>query len=159
MKPLIVLISVFAIWLIVIKLRTKKQDWKLAGRIAMSIMLIFTAIAHFIFTEGMIQMIPDFFPLKKELVYLTGILEMLFAIGILIPKTQTKTGWLLIMFFIALLPANIKASLENINYQTGELDGNGIEYLWFRIPLQIFFIAWVFFTVIKDYDDTNLTYK
>lgn len=151
MKPLIVLISVFVIGIFVIKLRTKKTDWKLAGRIAMSAMLMFTAVAHFIFTDGMAQMIPDFFPFKKELIYLTGILEILFAVGLLIPRTKTITGWTLIVFFLVILPANIKASMENINYQTGELDGNGIEYLWFRIPLQLFFIAWVFFTVIKDY--------
>ncbi len=40
--------------------------------------------------------------------------------------------------------------MENINYQTGELDGNGLDYLWFRIPLQVFFIVWVFFTAIKS---------
>ncbi|WMI65080.1 hypothetical protein RBH94_13560 [Aestuariibaculum sp. YM273] len=156
MKPLIVLISVFVVGLFVIKLRTKKTNWKLAGRIAMSAMLMFTAVAHFIFTDGMAKMIPDFFPLKKELVYLTGILEMLFAVGLLIPRTKTIISWTLILFFLTVLPANIKASLEHINYQTGELDGNGIEYLWFRIPLQILFIAWVFFTAIKDYE-TNST--
>ena len=63
---------------------------------------------------------------------------------------------MLILFFIAILPANIKASLENINYQTGELNGNGIEYLWFRIPLQIVFILWVYFTTIKK---TKITEK
>lgn len=152
MKPLIVLIIVFVIGLIVIKLWTKNTDWKLAGQIAMGAMLMFTAVAHFVFTDGMTQMIPDFFPLKKELVYLTGILEMLFAVGLLIPRTKTTSGWILIVFFLAILPANIKASMENINYQTGELNGNGIEYLWFRIPLQLLFIAWVFFFAIKDYE-------
>ena len=118
----------------------------------MSAMLIFTSIAHFIFTEGMTAMIPDFFSYKKEIVYLTGFLEMILAIGILIPKIKVISGWILIVFFIAILPANIKASMENINYQTGEFDGNGIEYLWFRIPLQILFIAWVFYTSIKNYE-------
>ncbi len=149
MKPLIVLISVFIIGLIIIKLRTKKTNWQLAGRIAMSVMLVFTAIAHFVFTEGMTQMIPNFFPFKKELVYLTGILEIIFAIGLLIPKTKIITGWTLIVFFLVILPANIKASMEHINYQTGGLDGKGMDYLWFRIPLQILFIVWVFFVAIK----------
>lgn len=156
MKPLIVLISVFFIGLFIIKLRTKKTDWKLAGRIAMSAMLMFTAVAHFVFTDGMTQMIPDFFPLKKELVYVTGFLEFLFAVALLIPRTKTIAGWALIVFLLAILPANIKASIENINYKTGELNGNGIEYLWFRIPLQILFIAWVFFTVIRNFE-TNST--
>ncbi len=149
MKPLIVLIITFVIALIIIKLQTKKINWQLAGRIAMSIMLVFTSVAHFIFTEGMSEMIPNFFPFKKELVIVTGVLEMLFAIGLLIPKTKTLTGWILILFFITVLPANIKASMEHINYQTGALDGNGMDYLWFRVPLQILFIVWVYFSTIK----------
>ena len=40
-------------------------------------------------------------------------------------------------------------SMENINYQTGELDGSGLEYLWFRIPLQLIFIGWVYITTFK----------
>ncbi len=149
MKPLIVLIITFVIALIIIKLQTKKINWQLAGRIAMSIMLVFTSVAHFVFTEGMSEMIPNFFPFKKELVIVTGVLEMLFAIGLLIPKTKTLTGWILILFFITVLPTNIKASMEHINYQTGALDGNGMAYLWFRVPLQILFIVWVYFSTIK----------
>ncbi len=159
MKPLIVLLSVFIIGLIVIKLWTKKSNWQLAGQIAMSAMLIFTAIGHFVFTEGMMAMIPDMFPFKRALVYFTGILEILFAIGLLTPKIKMQTGWTLILFFIGILPANIKASMENINYQTGELDGNGLDYLWFRIPLQLLFIFWVYFTTIKSYNSAKTSNK
>ena len=150
MVPLIVLLIVFVIAFFVIKSRTKRPDWQAAGRIAMSVMLVFTAVSHFVFTEGMVQMIPDVFPFKTEIVYMTGILEILFAIGLLIPKYRTLTAWLLIAFFLAVLPANIKAAMENINYQTGKLNGNGINYLWFRVPLQLFYIAWVYFTSIRE---------
>ncbi len=151
MIPLIVLLGVFAVASIVIRLRNKKANWQLAGRIAMSAMLLFTAAAHFVFTDGMTKMIPEPFPLKRELVYMTGVLELVLAVGLLAPKAKTTAGWALMLFFVAVLPANINASIENINYQTGELDGNGIEYLWFRVPLQIFFIVWVFFSSIKRY--------
>ena len=73
------------------------------------------------------------------------------AIGLLIPMLSKNIGWILILiFFIAILPANIKAAMENINYQTGELDGNGPDYLWFRIPFQILLIVWVYFTTIRS---------
>ncbi len=150
MKPLIVLISVFVIALFVIKVRTQKINWRLAARVAMSTMLIFTAVAHFVFTEGMTQMIPDFLPWKEAIVYLTGVLEILFAIGLLVPSTKIITAWTLILFFLVVFPSNIKAAMQHINYQTGELDGNGIEYLWFRIPLQVLFIAWVYYVSIRN---------
>lgn len=114
----------------------------------MSAMLIFTAIGHFAFTKGMSAMIPDFFPIKSEIVLATGILEILLAVGLLFPNYRTLTGWILIIFFLLLLPANINASLQNLNYQTGEFDGPGLFYLWFRVPLQVVFIVWVYVSAI-----------
>ncbi|MBC8766605.1 hypothetical protein H4O18_01240 [Arenibacter sp. BSSL-BM3] len=149
MKPLIVLLVSFLMALLVLNLRSKKIQWPLAGRIAMAVMLLFTSLGHFMFTEGMTAMMPEFIPMKKEMVFATGVLEILFAIGLLIPKLKVGTAWLLLLFFILILPANIKAAMENINYQTGELNGNGPNYLWFRIPLQMFFIIWVYFTAIR----------
>lgn len=150
MKPLIVLLSTFLISLIIIRFSTKKFNWKRSGRIAMSVMLVFTAIGHFAFPIGMSKMIPDIFPMKLELVYITGVLEILFAIGLLIPRFQKITGLLVVLFFVSIIPVNIKASMENINYQTGELDGPGLEYLWFRIPLQVLFIVWVLLTAVRS---------
>lgn len=149
MKPLFVLLISFAISLIIIKLTLKNFDPALAGRIAMSIMLVFTAMAHFVFTKGMEMMIPDFVPLKKIMVYLTGVIEVCAAVGLLIPATRILTGWLLIAFFILLLPANIHAAIKHLDYQKGTYDGAGLGYLWFRIPLQILFIVWTYFCAIR----------
>jgi len=149
MKPLIVLLVSFLIALFVLYLRSKKIQWPLAGRIAMAVMLLFTSLGHFMYTEGMIAMMPDLIPMKKEMVYPTGVMEILFAIGLLIPKLKVRTAWLLLIFFILILPGNIKAAMENINYQTGEQNGNSLSYLWFRVPLQMFFIVWVYLTVIR----------
>lgn len=94
-------------------------------------------------------MIPEFIPFKESVVYLSGIFEILLALGLLIPKFQTVSGWVLIVFLLLLLPANIYASVNNVNYQKGTFDGNGLIYLWFRIPLQILFIVWTYFSAIK----------
>jgi len=149
MKPLLVLLGTFILALFVIKLTKDRLDFSMAGRIAMAAMLLFTAIGHFAFVDGMTQMIPNFIPAKKEMVLLTGVMEIVFAVGLLLPNYKIKTGWVLILFFLLILPANIKASLENINYQTGVQDGPGLTYLLFRIPLQILFIAWVYFSTLK----------
>src|SRR5687768_1129869 len=109
MKPLIILISVFVISLIATKFFKHHFDFALSGKIAMSAMLIFTAIGHFAFTKGMTMMLPSFIPYKTLVVYFTGILEIAAAIGLLIPRFSHVTGWFLIVFFILLLPANIHA--------------------------------------------------
>ena len=94
-------------------------------------------------------MMPGFIPFKKGLVYFTGIVEIAAAIGLLIPGLKVLTAWLLILFFIVLLPANINAAIHHVDYQKGSFEGNGTNYLWFRVPLQLLFILWVYFAAIK----------
>jgi uncharacterized membrane protein len=145
MKSLFVLLITFVIAL----LATKKfrHDWNFvfAGNAAMSAMLLFTAIGHFAFSKGMAMMMPGFIPFKRVMVYLTGVIEIAAAIGLLILSTRYITALLLIIFFIAILPANINAAIYKVDYQKGTHEGTGLGYLWFRVPLQIFFILWVWY--------------
>jgi uncharacterized membrane protein len=149
MIPLIVLLSVFTISLIITKYHRGNWRFSLSARIAMSVMLLFTAIGHFAYTKGMSMMLPGFIPYKKEVIYLTGIMEIAAAIGLLVPSLRIVTAWLLIGFFILILPANVYSAIKHIDYQKGTFDGNGIIYLWFRVPLQILFIVWVYLSSIK----------
>jgi uncharacterized membrane protein len=148
MKPLYVLLGAFITSLIILRFGFGELDYSLSGRIAMSVMLMFTAIGHFAFSKGMILMIPDFIPFKKTLVYFTGIVEMAASIGLLIHTLQHITAILLIIFFILILPANINAAIKHIDFQKATNEGSGTNYLWFRIPLQVFFIAWTYFFAI-----------
>ena len=149
MKPLYVLLGAFLISLLVTRLFAKTFDYPFSGRIAMAVMLVFTAIGHFVFTKGITMMLPDFIPFKTEVIYLTGIIEIIAAVGLLIPSLRVWTGWALILFFILLLPGNIKAAVDHIDYQKATFDGNGPAYLWFRIPLQILFIVWTYLSAIR----------
>lgn len=149
MKPLIVLLTVFLISIFIIKLITRKYDFCLAARIGMCAMLLFTAIGHFAFTKGMAMMIPPIIPFKTEIIYVTGCLEVILGICLLVPRLSVYSGWILIVFFMLLLPANIYASIKHIDYQKASFDGNGLSYLWFRIPLQFLFIMWTYVSTIK----------
>ncbi|WP_205410092.1 hypothetical protein [Flavihumibacter solisilvae] len=147
--PEIILLSVFFLTLIITKLRSKEYKFAFSGRVAMAAMLVTTGLAHFAFAKGMAMMLPDFIPFRMMVVYITGILELLAAVGLLLPRYVKLTGRLLIIFFVLLLPANIYAAINHVNLQTATYDGDGPGYLWFRIPLQAFFIGWVYLSSIK----------
>lgn len=147
MKPLIVLLGSFVISFFAIRIFLGAYDLAFAGRIALSVMLLFTAIAHFAFTKGMSMMIPGNLPFKNGLVRFTGIIEILAAIGLQIAALRELTGILLILFFVAILPANIYAAFKHIDYREGTYTGKGPAYLWFRVPLQVLFITWTGFSV------------
>ena len=149
MKPLIVLLTVFFVAIGILAFVLHRPDWALAARIAMSVMLAFTSIAHFAFAKGMTMMIPSFFPNPEMFVYGTGVIEIAAAVGLQIPRLMPVTAWLLLLFFLLMLPANIYAAMHHVNYQKGTNDGPGLNYLWFRIPLQVFFIAWVYMSCLR----------
>jgi uncharacterized membrane protein len=121
----------------------------LSGKIAMSVMLLFTSIGHFKFTNGMAMMMPERMPAKKEMILITGVIEILAAIGILISSTAKLTGILLIIFFVLILPSNVSAAIRHVNYEKADYTGKGTEYLWFRIPFQLLLIGWVYFFIIR----------
>ncbi len=143
MKPPIVLISVFTLSLLLFKAFTGEWKYFISGNIAMCCMLLFTGVAHFVFTKGMVMMMPSFIPYKREMIYSTGVLEFLLGIGLVIPQTRHISSILIIIFFIVLLPANISAAFSHVNIEQADYSGPGLRYLWFRIPLQLIFILWV----------------
>lgn len=149
MKPLIVLLITFVIALGATYFMHQHADVFSSGRIAMSIMLLFTSIGHFKFTKGMEMMLPDFIPAKKQMVIITGLIEIAAAIGLLIPSTIKITGILLIIFFLLILPANIYAASKKVDFEKANYNGKDVQYLWFRVPLQILFIAWVYWFAVK----------
>jgi uncharacterized membrane protein len=149
MKPLVVLITVFLLSLLLTWLVTGIVNSDLSGRIAMAVMLLFTAIGHFKFQHGMAMMMPDFIPMKKQLVYATGVFEIVAGLGLLFNGTEYFTGIALIIFFLLILPANINAAIKNVDFEKETYEGNGPGYLWFRIPLQVLFICWVYWFAVR----------
>ena len=148
MKPLIVLISIFTIIIVSQKLLGQRVTLIRAGRIAMSAMMVFAATAHFTHTSGMAHMLPSYVSIAELIVIATGIFEIVLAAAMLSDKWARAAGRLLIAFLITVLPANIYAAINQIDPLTGSSGGPGPEYLLVRVPLQLFFIAWVYvFTI------------
>ncbi|QPH39658.1 DoxX family protein [Pedobacter endophyticus] len=149
MKPLFVLLIVYVALLAFGSHTSFDKGNIFAGNMAMSVMLLFTAIGHFKFKTSMAAMVPLFIPKKVEIVVFTGVLEIVFAIGLSIEATRFYTGVALITFLLAILPANIYAAKHRINYEDLYKPGPGPKYLWFRIPFQLFLIGWTWYFSIR----------
>jgi uncharacterized membrane protein len=115
-------------------------SWSADVRDGLAVMLLFTSSAHFTpMKEDLIRMTPRWVPWPRAMVFFTGLCEMAGAIGLVIPTTRRAAGIALILFFIAVLPANIHAARAGIT-----LRGRPATPLWLRLPMQILFIvlAW-----------------
>ena len=127
--------------------KDKLNDSRLKGRIAASIMFFLTGITHFTNAQAFLEITPDFIPATKEMIYISGIFEMLGAIGLLIPRFQKFSAWGLILLLIAVFPANINAAVNDI--RTEVAFGIGSWYLWVRLLFQPVFIWWVWRSALK----------
>lgn len=149
MEVLTVLLVVFIVAIGISKIAKGSWNFTFSGNLAMCFMLCFTAIGHVIYAEGMTMMIPPFIPFRKEIVYITGVMEVIFGIFLLFPKYRRVTGIVIIIFFVLILPCNIYEAVNYIDLATASYNGAGPVYLWFRIPLQIFLIGWIYFFSIR----------
>lgn len=112
------------------------------ARVGLSLFFLVTASAHFTSTQGMATMVPPSIPYRVALIYVTGVLEVLGAIGMWIPRLMRLTGFLLILLLIGLLPANIFSAINRVEYGG---HGAGPAYLLVRVPFQLFVIWWTYF--------------
>jgi uncharacterized membrane protein len=112
-------------------------SWPAATRYGLALMLFFTASAHFTrMKEDLLRMTPPWVPRPRAVVTLTGICEILGAVGILLPSVQRLAGLALIALFVCLLPANVHAARAGLT-----LRGKPVTALWLRVPLQLVFIG------------------
>jgi uncharacterized membrane protein len=111
--------------------------WQDSARYALAVMFVFTAIAHFNnMKHDLAQMIPSFFPRPLWLVYITGVLELLGAAGLLLPRFRSLAGVCLVALLVGMFVANVNAALKGTT-----LRGKPATPLWLRTPMQVLFIA------------------
>ena len=112
------------------------------AKVGVSLFFLFTAVGHFIMTREMAEMVPPAIPYRVELIYLTGILEALGALGVWVPGLMKVTGVCLILMMIGVLPANIYSAIHHVDFGGHAV---GPSYLLIRVPFQLFIIWWVYF--------------
>jgi uncharacterized membrane protein len=73
---------------------------------------LFGGITHFTNPDFFVAIMPPYLPWQLEIVYLSGVFEVVFAAMLVLPKTRQLAGNLLIALTIAVTPANIHMRLN-----------------------------------------------
>lgn len=108
--------------------------------LVLATLLATAALAHFIAPDPYVGIIPKVFPIamRKPLVYVSGIAELLLAAGLIPERTRKLSATLTILFFIAVWPANIQMAID----AGSPLKGFTAALSWLRVPLQIPLLIW-----------------
>lgn len=121
-------------------------DWPSCAAYALGVMLIMTGTTHFLpeaFADSpvpthadFIPMVPPAVPLPSLMIYLTGVLELLGALGLFRTETRRPAGLGLVALFVVMLPANVYAAVSDVPF-----NGAPATPLWARIPEQVLYIG------------------
>lgn len=140
MAPLVVMLVV---WVLVRAIGLagvwdQADSWGEALRFAFAGMFVFTAISHFHprTRPDLIRMVPAGLPAPEILVTVTGVLEAMGAVGLLVTQTSVAAAYALSALLIAMFPANVRAARAGL-----VVAGRRATPLIWRLPLQLFWIA------------------
>ncbi len=113
-----------------------KFDIKYLSLMVMGIFYISIGFSHFTSPIWYVQIVPPYLPYKLELVYISGLFEILFGGMLLFKKTRFLAGWGLILLLIAVYPANIYLAQTN-----GAAMNTTPLIAWGRLPVQFIFVG------------------
>ena len=88
------------------------DTWVKAIAVGLAAMFVLTGVAHFVppLRDNLIAIVPPQLPGPALLVSITGVLEFLGAVGLLVPVTRVAAAVCLLLLMLAMFPANIYAA-------------------------------------------------
>src|SRR6201993_697200 len=88
------------------------NSWTAAIALGLAGMVMLTGFAHFApaLRRDLIAIVPPRLPAPGYLVTITGLLELLGAVGLLVPATRVAAAVCLLVLMLAMFPANVYAS-------------------------------------------------
>jgi len=110
-----------------------------------ALFFVAAGVAHFTNAEFFVAIMPPYLPAHLELVYLSGILEILGGVGILVASTRRFAGYGLMALLAAVYPANLHMAINPELFPDVSPTA-----LYARLPLQFVFAAWIWWAIRPD---------
>ena len=100
----------------------------------MGLSYVAVGVTHFVMPEFFLKIMPPYLPYHLELIYLSGVFEILLGALLMIRKTQKLAAWGLIALLIAVYPANIYLAFNETPQKALEI--SPFVASWIRLPMQ-----------------------
>ena len=118
---------------------------KMAGLGFVFLWFTIGGVAHFTSTAKFVAIMPPYMPLHLEAVYLSGVFEILGAMGLIFARTRRMAGLGLIALTILVTPANVHMWLNSELFPTVPPLA-----LLVRLPIQLALIVCIWWATKND---------
>ncbi len=116
-------------------------------RAVLASIMVGIGVLHFLMPGPFVQIVPARLPAPLVLVLVSGFVEVLGGVGLLVPRVRRAASFGLVLLYLAVFPANINMALHPEISAPYGLPGWS---LWARLPLQAVFIAWALWVGRED---------
>ncbi|NTF44109.1 DoxX family protein [Rhizobium rhizogenes] len=116
--------------------------WRWLSRVILSCLYAMAGILHLTVPAPFLTIMPEWVPHPQIVVAITGVYEVVGAVGLLMPRLRRSAGWLLAIYAICVFPANIKHAIIDLTSVTG---GLGPWYHFPRLLLQPVIVWWALY--------------
>jgi uncharacterized membrane protein len=123
-------------------LSRRQEQLRTGMRWVMAVFYFTAGVIHLRSPQGFLPIVPEWVPYPLQVVLLTGVAEIMGAIGLMIPRLRWLAGLMLALYAVAVFPANIKHAMEGIALAGSQ---QGLGYHIPRLMLQPVLVWWALF--------------
>jgi uncharacterized membrane protein len=120
-------------------LATKISRWGLSG------FFVFAGVMHFLRPDWFLRAMPPYIPFPLEMVFVSGVFEILGGVGIQVNSMRKVAGYGLIALLVAVFPVNIHMAIHSEDFPQFPAAG-----LYIRLLFQPLFCLWVWRSAIRQ---------
>jgi uncharacterized membrane protein len=88
---------------------------------------------HLVRPETFEPLMPEIVPAHREVIYLSGVAELLCAAGLLHPRTRRLAGWASAALLVGVFPGNLKMAADAMKTRNSAFKAISLA----RLPLQL----------------------
>lgn len=104
----------------------------------MAFFYLFAGVQHFRIPRFFLSITPPWVSHPELVNWIVGAIEIILAIGLIIPNTRPWAAWGIIVLLIAVFPANF------YHHQKARKKGKGVTGTLIRLPVQLLLIWWAY---------------
>ena len=124
---------------------------------AMGAVYVIAGITHFLAPKAFARVVPPGLPSPRALVYLSGIAEVAFGLGMQFDRTRRGSAWGIMALLGAVFPANVYMATDGVAAEVApdRLSGVASAGAWARLPLQGVLLLWAWWYTRPDDDPAS----